>query len=95
MREYEKIILYTNDAVMYKMKNGWFYLVSTRLDEIPVFHMAMKYMRHQPYFNQGEPPEALLKATNKLLQELPLNPNVYRKLFENEETVPFNDRADF
>ena len=98
MRNYKKIILYTDTQVMYKMENDWYYVVDTGLDSIGVFAMAGSYTTHQPHFEEGIPPAELLEQSERLLKELPLTPvvtyQVPRNIFQDEKNIPKNPYAD-
>lgn len=96
MRKYKRVILYTHDAVMFKMENGWNYMVDTGHSKIYVYALAGSYRNHQPYFKEGMLPEPLLKKAETLLQQLPLEDGVtYGQQVENEEQMPYNPWAHF
>ena len=93
MRKYKKIVLYTDDTVIFRMENGWNYIVKLDLETIYPLECVGSYMSHQPYFTIGVPKDKeLLKKAEKLLQKLPVEPALYRgKTYEKEEDFPYNE----
>lgn len=72
MRKYKRVILYTDNAVMFKMENGWNYMVDIGRSKIYVYALEGSYRNHQPYFKEGTPPAPLLKKQKLFCNSFPL-----------------------
>ena len=93
MRKYKKIVLHTDDTVVFRMENGWNYIVKLGLEKIYPLKCAGTYASQQPYCKTGEPKgKELLKKAKELLQKLPVVPARYKgRIYENEKDFPYNE----
>ena len=101
MRKYKTVVLYDDHSVMFKMENGWNYIVSDDVPYVGVFALAGSYANHTPYCQAGTPPDDLLKKAEKLLQELSRKAEVTGRVFRpgqritDEEHMPPNPHAKY
>ncbi len=76
MSKSKRPVLFTSDAVMYEMDNGWFYFVSTTADHIAVYGHPIFYTRFNPYCkpakSENDVPAQIIHKTKQILSKLPV-----------------------
>ena len=89
MREYQKIILHSEEDVMFLMDNGWYYLVCPRLDKIGAFKHPMFYTKFNPYAIYGDdiPDEVRRKAEFDLQTKSVVDAISYEKIDETKQNT--------
>ncbi len=88
-REYTEITLHDDDAVMFKMKNGWYYLVRPELDHIAAFQDPMFFTKFCPYAEYGTPDNKTRKKAEFKLQTTPtvIDAMTEKKLDESQQNT--------
>ena len=92
MRKYLKVILYSDDAVMFLMENDWFYLVTPGIDYIAAFKSPAFYVKFNPYVEEGMPPGKILKKAEFLLHTLPVRDGISREKFDETQPNPWKNK---
>jgi hypothetical protein len=91
-RDYEKVVAGYLDgsSVLFKMKNGYFYLVRIGEEFVYVLLSPEQLARFDPYIFQDDPkkiPQPALDRAVKLLQTLPAEVSIGRAIKEKPEDL--------